>query len=441
MNDKRIILHVDLNSFFAKAEQQANPLIRNKPVGVVKGKGRTCIIAASPEAKRLGIGTGSRSYDAKKIYPEIILVPADFSKYEDISRRFIKICSSYSPLCEVFSLDECFLDVTETEQFWPRPPRNASLEHVAWFELGQKLRGSAGGGNAFNIAFDIKKRIREEIGDYLTVSIGVSYNRLLAKLAGEQIKPDGLFWITEDNTYEILDRSDLMDVCGIGWGLYSHLTKLQISDFKTLRACSQRFLHDNFGTYWGPYLYNICRGIDTTPVNSFMILPEQKSVGRTYTTHRLLTIKSEIFKVVRNLCEEAAYKARRMGLAGRYVGFSLREGHGGKSFWGHRTLKIATDNGGKMFELCKTIAKDWNVREVIFCGVTLGMLTKNSYLTTPLFADERKRRTLIKSVDFVNDKYGDYTVFPGQLLGMPLVMPEVTGYFGDRKYQLKKLGF
>ena len=131
----RVILHVDLNSFFATAEQQANPALRGKPVGVVKGKGRSCIIAASVEAKRLGIGTGSRVYDAKKLYPNIVLLPADFEKYADMSRRFIKICSSYSPTVEVFSLDECFIDATETEHLF---------------------------GNVFNIAFDIKKRLREE---------------------------------------------------------------------------------------------------------------------------------------------------------------------------------------------------------------------------------------------------------------------------------------
>lgn len=417
----RVILHVDLNSFFATCEQQANPAIRDKPVGVVKGKGRSCIIASSVVAKKLGIGTGARVYDAKKICPDIILVPADFEKYADVSRRFIKICSSYSPICEVFSLDECFLDVTDVEHLF---------------------------GTAFNIAFEIKDRIRREIGDYMTVSIGVSYNRLLAKLAGEQIKPDGLFWITPDNVLSVLDESELMDICGLGWGLYEHLTRLAIDDFPKLRACSMEFLHDNFGPFWGPYLYDICRGIDRTPVNSFRALPEQKSVGRTYTTHRVLTKKSEIFKVARNLCEEAAFKARRMNLAGRYVGFTLRtankpwsgprEGRNrGKNWYGHRTLKTYIDDGKKMFDICRLIAKDWDINDIIFCGVTLGMLTRNNYLTDPLFTDETRKKELVKSADFVNDKYGEYTVFPAQLLGMPIVMPEVTGYFGDKKFQLR----
>src|SRR3989344_3851041 len=113
-----MILHVDLNSFFAQAEQQANPFWRGKPVGILKAAGRTCVIAASVEAKRHGVKTGARLSEAKKICPQIILVPADFDKYADITYRFINICKSYSPYVEVFSLDECFIDVTETEKFW-----------------------------------------------------------------------------------------------------------------------------------------------------------------------------------------------------------------------------------------------------------------------------------------------------------------------------------
>lgn len=410
----RIILHADLNSFFATAEQQANPALRGKPVGVVKGKDRSCIIAASVEAKRKGVGTGSRVYDAKKVCPDIILVPADFDKYLDISRRFLKICSYYSLDTEIFSLDECFIDVTETEKFF---------------------------GNAFNIAFEIKERLKSEVGDYLTCSVGVSHNKYLAKLASEQIKPDGLFWITEDNTVAVLDKSKLTDVCGLGFGLYRHLVSLGVDNFPKLRACRAEFLYKHFGPFWSVHLYNLARGIDSAPVVPIEAIPQAKSVGRTYTTHRLLTKKHEIFKVARNLCEETAFKARQMGLAGRYIGFSLREGCGGRGFWGHGTLKIYTDDGKKLFDMCKAISKDWDIKEAIFCGVTLGMLTKNNDLTVPLFEKDAKRKCLTSAIDGVNERYGNYTVFPAQLLGMPIVMPEVTGFFGDRKYQLEKMGF
>ena len=406
----RTILHVDLNSFFATAEQQANPRLRGKPVGIIKARGRTCVIAASVEAKRYGVKTGTDVFEAKRLCPQIIFVPADFDKYADITYRFINICSSYSPICEVFSLDECFVDVTETEKLL---------------------------GGVLTIAFDIKKRLRSEIGDHVTCSVGISHNRLLAKLASSQIKPDGLFLITEDAAIDILDKSSLVDVCGLGWALDRHLRRLGIDSFPRLRARSMEFLHKHFGPYWSVHLYNLCRGIDDTPVIPICEIPDAKSVGRTYTTYRNLYKKDEILKLMRNLCEEAAAKARQMQLAGRYVGIVLRGGE--VTRYGHRTLKNYIDDGRQLFDICRRISADWALPYVRFCGVTLGMLTKKEYLPTPLFLWERRRADLVLSVDKINSRFGDYTVFPAQLLGMNIIRPEVNGYFGDRKYRLNQL--
>lgn len=489
MNHQQIILHVDLNSFFATAEQQTNPSLRGKPVGITKGKGRACIIAASVEAKKRGVKTGSNVYEAKQLCPNIILIPADFDRYADISYRFIAICKSYSPQCEVFSLDECFIDVTETEQFWreenchseqreeslnisnkmlrfAQHDNGEELNHLAWLEMWKSLRGVAGIG-VINIAFEIKRRLREEVGDYMSCSVGISHNRMLAKLASGQIKWDGLFWITEENKLTVLDRSNLTDVCGLGYGLHNHLARLGIITFPQLRNCSLEFLYKHFGPYWSVHLYDVARGNDTSIVNSFTALEDAKSVGRTYTTHRLLTTNAEIRQLARNLCEEAAAKARKMNLVGRYVGFMIRgqESHprgeveatsgahpGGvisgwlanrspalpdEGWYGHRTLKNYIDDGKTFFDICMQILNNWDVCSVRFCGVTLGMLTRKDYLSTPLFPSDQRRIDLIKSVDHVNEKYGTYTVFPGQLLGMPIVRPEVNGYFGDKKYRLE----
>src|SRR3990167_6048219 len=236
---KCIILHVDLDSFFATAAQQANPNLREKPVGIIKAVGRTCIIAASKEAKKYHVKVGSDIFEAKRLCPSIILIPADFEKYEDITYRFIEICQKYSPLCEVFSLDECFINITETEKLW---------------------------GNAVSIALEIQERLAVEIGDYLTCSVGISKNRLLAKLASTQAKPDGIYYLDKKSIYEALDKADLTDVCGIGIGLYKRLISIGIGDFKTLRACSLNFLYKHFGPFWSEHLYNLARGIDNSPM-------------------------------------------------------------------------------------------------------------------------------------------------------------------------------
>lgn len=406
-DDKRIILHVDLNSFFATAEQQVNPKLRGKPVGIIKAQGRTCLIATSIEAKKLGIKTGASVFEAKKMCPGIILVPADFDKYEDITFRFINICKTYSPICEVFSLDECFLDVTESEKFF---------------------------GGFLNIAFEIKERLRAEIGEWMSCSIGISHNKMLAKLGGSLVKRNGLVYIDEASTLEVLNRCELTDVLGLGHGLMRHLKALGIDNFPKLRDCPIHFLISNFGPFWGPHLYNLARGFDGSSVNSFQALADAKSVGRTYTTHRNLYKKEEIERLIRNLCEEAAAKGRRMGMAGRYVGIALRgaEDH----FWRHITLKHYLDDGRDLFNICLRLTETWRGEHVRFCGITLSMLTKKEYLPAPLFPSDSKRENLLLALDNINSLWGDYTIYPAQLLGTNIIRPEVNGYFGDRKYRL-----
>jgi nucleotidyltransferase/DNA polymerase involved in DNA repair len=249
----------------------------------------------------------------------------------------------------------------------------------------------------------------------------------------------------------VLDKSELTGVCGLGWGLERHLKELGIESFPKLRAETLPFLQKHFGPHWSVHLYNIARGVDEVPVMPITAIADAKSVGRTYTTHRTLTNRSEINRLIRNLCEEAAYKARQMGLCGRYVGLVLRSGDRDKipapgglasrtfseGWFGHRTLKHYIDDGREFFDICRQIANDWNVDSVRFCGVTLGMLEKRDYRPVPLFKKDRTRQRLLKTVDNVNGKYGDYTVYPGQLLGMPLIMPEVNGFFGDRKFRLE----
>src|SRR3990172_11261127 len=116
--DGRRVLHIDFDSFFASCEQQFNPLLRNKPLGVTATNGRTCIIASSREAKRLGIKTGARTYEALGICPTLNLAPANFVKYLEISKKFLKICQNFSPDVELFSIDEVFMDVTLTSHLF-----------------------------------------------------------------------------------------------------------------------------------------------------------------------------------------------------------------------------------------------------------------------------------------------------------------------------------
>ena len=153
----RVTLHADLNSFFASVEQQADPALRGKPVGILKAKGRRCIIAASDQAKRFKVKTGINVYEAKRLCPQIILVPADFAKYEIMTQKFIRLASEFSDRVEVFSLDEVFLDISDTA--W-------------WF------------GGPLSLAKKLQARVNQELGEAVGCSIGIAANKLMAKMAG-----------------------------------------------------------------------------------------------------------------------------------------------------------------------------------------------------------------------------------------------------------------
>src|SRR5579872_565842 len=204
----KTILHIDFDSFFASIEQQDHPGLRNKPIGVTAATSRTAIIAASKEAKKMGVVGGSSYWQAKKICPQIITTPAHFVRYFEISKKFIQICRLYSPFLEVFSIDELFLDITTTQKLF---------------------------GGTDNLMKRLKNHIKREMGEIITVSIGVSYNKMLAKMASGMDKPNGITKITLDNVDSVYEKAALTDVCGIGHRIEKRLTMLGVKTLLDLR--------------------------------------------------------------------------------------------------------------------------------------------------------------------------------------------------------------
>lgn len=420
-----VILHLDMDCFFASVEQQANPKLVGKPVGVIKGEGRTCIIAASREAKKLGIKTGTTIYDAKKIYPKIILVPADFDKYFSVTKKFIEICSRYSPDLEVFSIDELFLDVTRTTDLF---------------------NGTSG------IIRGIKDAIKQEIGEYITCSVGISYNRLLAKLASGINKPNGVFEITKENKDEVLFSAKLTDVCGLGFALEKKLFDNGITNFKTLREIPIEYLQTTFGPFWSVELKTLSCGEDDSLLTRVGEIPKMKSVSRTFTLYQNTTDLKIIRATLRNLCEEASGKARKMGMTGRQIGVAVR-GEGGTagrvpavalakeggeriSDSRHRTLKYFIDSGSDLFEIAWKLFEEiqWS-GSVRFLGVWLGMLKPKDELTASLFPEEKRKENLTLAMDKVNKKYGELTLYPAVLLQGTKIKSEVNGFLGDKGFR------
>ena len=251
----RTILHVDMNSYFATVEQQANPYLRGRPVGIIKAEGRGCIIAASVEAKKFGVKTGCTVWEAKKLCPQIILVASDMDKYFSLTQRLVKIISDYSPIVEVFSIDEAFVDVTDTQSLF--------------------------GGGAWEIAIEMKARIKQNLGEWMRASVGVSFSKLLAKLASEMHKPDGLTFLTQENYLLETGKIPVEEVCGIG---FSRTKYLHERGAYTLAQARRLDLPDEIAELvWLRVEEAMVRPEDLAPA---------KSVSRTYTTFAMLNAQS-----------------------------------------------------------------------------------------------------------------------------------------------------
>lgn len=399
---EKVILHIDFDSFFASCEQQFNPRLRGKALGVTAEHGRTCIIAASREAKRFGIKTGTRSYDAQKILPDIILVPAKFERYYEITKKFLKICSFYSPCVELFSIDECFIDLTPVLHLYP------SIEFVA---------------------AEIKKRIKREIGEFITASIGVSHNKLLAKLASGINKPDGFAKIKKQDVDEVYKKIELTDICGIGEALKIRLNIIGIFNFTDLKNCSVGLLKAEFGPSCAYHLKSLACGFDDSPVIPYYFDHDIKSVGRNFCLPHNELDQRKILETVYELCSQIAKKLRKIHKKAGTVGLYLA---GEKNCHGQKTIGKYMDLEQDIFSVCKFLYDkwDWNymVRRI---GVWTGNLIDDKFTNLSLF-DNIKKDKIAQIVDSINEKFGDHTIRNGFLLKAPKLTTKPNGYLSEK---------
>ncbi len=408
----RQILHIDFDSFFASVEQQCQPALRNKPVGVIAQNSRTCIIAASREAKQFGVKTGSVSYLAFEKCPQLILIPADFVKYFEVSKRFLAIAKDYSPFVELFSIDEVFIDITKT----------------------LSLFGSIDG-----IITKIKKRIKEEIGEYISVSVGISHNKLLAKLASGLQKPNGVVAITPENLDQIYEKAQLTDICGIGERIRFRLNTLGIYTLLQLRTIPLGLLIEEFGHAEARFLKNVSYGIDGSSVIPYTQKPEVKSVGRNYCLPKNEYSQQIVLQNTYELCEEVCLKLRRLNKQARTLGISLR---GNKNMNIRKTLlypfnttAVIFNEGIRMINLqFHYVAADY-VRQI---SVWVSHLSDVSAAQLSLFFDVLKNKRLVTAIDSINEKFGDHTIRNGFLLYADKLTTVPNGWMAD-KYERTKL--
>lgn len=380
----RVVLHIDMNAFFASVEQQANPSLQGKPIAVI-GRGRTVVTTASYEARAFGVKTGMNTWQARQACPQIIFVIGDNRKYTHTSSRIMAILRDYTPLVEVFSIDEAWMDVTHS---------------LALF------------GSAENIAYQIKARIRHRFG--ITCSIGIAPNKLLAKLASEMKKPDGLTVILPEEVSRVLEWLPAKELCGIGKKMERHLLMLGIQTCGELGRYDVKRLTRKFGVI-GEQLHRMGRGLDDSPVVPAEEQEKVKSVGHSMTLDRDIHSRQDIQRYLLQLSEMVGRRARRYGVAGKTVHLAIRFADfsmAGKQ----QTRREPTNQSDEIYNEALKILDTQVINQPIrLLGVRITNLSDQQQ-QLPLFEDERRKTLATSAMDEVNNKYGSFTVTYGSVL-------------------------
>jgi len=379
-------MHIDMNAFFASVEQKCNPRLRGRPIAVIGSAGRTVVTTCSYEARAFGVKTGMNKYEAKRVCPSLIFVIADNRKYVDTSTRIFSIFKRYTPAVEVYSVDEAFLEFSNTGLLKRVPEK---------------------------IACEIKETIFREIG--ITCSVGIAPNKLLAKLASGMEKPDGLTVINDGGVKEVMSGLPVDRLCGIGKKLAARLALMNIRTCAELAACPAGLLRLRFGIN-GERLSLMGRGLDASPV-----IPTGtergivKSVGHSTTLPRDISERALIENYILKLSEMAASRARRHSLKGARVTLTLRYSDF-TTFTRQATMPVATDDARVISRVASSILDSLTIKLPLrLIGVTMGKLVGGGGVQADLFDKERRRGDLLGAMDLINERFGSFSVTWGAL--------------------------
>lgn len=395
---KTIILHIDMNSYFASVEQQANPFLRGKAVGVCAYLSPNgCIIASSMEAKAKGIRTGCRVSDALKIDPEVILVENEPAKYRSTTEKIFKILSQYTDTLEPYSIDEAFLDLSG----W-----------VKDFEAAEK------------IGEEMQARIKKEIGEWLGCSVGISWTKFLAKFGSDVAAKKSVLVIDKNNLDGLLENRPLTDAWGINKRMEARLNLLGIYDLLGLKNYNSDRIRRSLGRY-GYYLWAGVNGIEISTVNQGTVLP--KSVGHSYCLYKKSMDKKYLGEIFYKLCEKTGRRLRGLEMEARGISIILSFVNGSGIHKSFKTSDI-------MFTTEEIYGQIDNFLQKIELFSPVSMLAVSVFSLSPVssqmsfFEDKLGQKELSRALDKLNDKYGEYTVIRGAMFGTETAAKDRVGF-------------
>lgn len=427
MNTTAEFLHIDINSYFATMLQQENPKLRGRSIGVIKNEGRTCIIAASKEAKLLGVKTGMRLQEARTICPQLITIPAQFELYADATKRFLHCLEKFSPQIEVFSLDEAFLAYEPVRHLHPCPQK-----------LGKEIQDA----------------VKQTLGSWVSCNVGIGPSRFLAKMIGEISAKGSVEQITEQNIYAVLASTSFEDSCGIGPRLARRLAHIGVSTPLQLSMIDSSNLESLVGPFWSKELQRMAYGEDPAFLSQLSTGRQHiktKSVSRSITLFQLENHPHEQLQTIQNLGQEVLFKLRQLKLAGRWLGLSLEGSHqqGHPSLWGkspthaqYASTHMISDApihhldqlSRYLRNLFEQLQPEW---PIIRFRVVMSLLVSENNIQPTLFDQWQKKEQIMQAIQTIQQKHGLYSITSARLLNATIINPEVTGYLGDKQFVLR----
>lgn len=384
----RAIIHLDMDAFYPAVEVLDSPSLRGKPVIVGGGRERGVVSSASYEARKFGVHSALPIAKAMRLCPKGIFLPVRMSRYKEMSEKVFEVFHRFTPLVEPLSIDEAFLDVTDSTRLFGQP---------------------------IDIAKNIKQTVFNET--HLTVSAGVAPSKFVAKIASDIDKPDGLTLVPPDKVGDFLDPLPIKKMWGIGKVTRKALARFNVRTFRDLRRMPVEFLEREFGKH-GSKMHQLSMGIDERAV-----VPDHdaKSIGHEQTFSRDITDLDTVKKELLSLSTKVARRMRRHGVTGRTITVKVKY-NDFVQVTRSETLVKSTDDGLEIYSTARSLVKRTAAgkRPVRLLGISLSQLSHSaSEGQLSLFDNDtatQKRKELNRALDSLFEKFGQKGIRPGTLL-------------------------
>ncbi|MBQ7715596.1 MAG: DNA polymerase IV [Clostridia bacterium] len=391
----RTILHSDMNNFFASVECRLDPSLKGHPVAVCGDPERRhgIVLAKNYDAKKFGVTTGEALWQARQKCPGLICVAPHYDKYEEYSKAAKQIYSEYTDLVESYGIDECWLDVTSSSRIF---------------------------GDGAKIANEIRERIKRELG--VTVSVGVSFNKVFAKLGSDLKKPDAMTFIDRDHFKRIVWPLPVRNLLYIGRSTGASLERHGINTIGSLALTPPDTLRSLFGKN-GDMLWTFANGLDSSPVSNISTAEPIKSVGCGNTSHRDLVTESDVRAALWPLCTTVSARLRKYGYYCETVRIQIRDFEL-FSIVRQKKLPFPDRTSGEIFKAAYDLFKKNHTsgKAVRSMSVTAADLIYTEEIQLSLDPDIMRIQRLERAetaCDRINEKYGKNTIYRGIYLAEP----------------------